>query len=423
MTNSAKAEWHKLHSVLVHEPGVEMFYGLLEPNSFLYDRAFDESHAIREHQELVSTLKNDFNVRVVELKTTLLEKEDMIEKLVIKAQNVIEFKGPPSKVKQAKMRLRTYIGSYNPRHFLNILLLKPTVKLTIRGGNTIPSINLRTPLSNLFYMRDQQILTDKGFVIVKPKLPQRRGEQLLSRIALESLNSKIIARVTSPGTFEGGDFIPAGKIAFIGKGKRTNQKGIEQVMNYVSFDKIVVVHNPAHPALGRTDPMVTMHLDTYFNIAGEGLVVGNKQLMGKARIDIWKKVSRNRYEKLNENFFLLDYLKKIHFDVIDITTLEQLCFASNFLCVDDHKILSVDTRRVADVVLEKLRNEANIKPHYKALLQIADKDFKDLSSSGQFFPHKREVAQHDIDYSTVRLENITGGYGSIHCMTCPLNRG
>ena len=52
VANVARAEWDPLREVLVHRPGVEMFFGLLEPYSFLYEEAFSLTGAIAEHRAL-----------------------------------------------------------------------------------------------------------------------------------------------------------------------------------------------------------------------------------------------------------------------------------------------------------------------------------------------------------------------------------
>ena len=63
----------------------------------------------------------------------------------------------------------------------------------------------------------------------------------------------------------------------IGIGDRTNIEGIEQILeNGVGYSEIGLVHQPKHPLIphGKTDLMMNMHLDTYFNVASDGVVVG-----------------------------------------------------------------------------------------------------------------------------------------------------
>ena len=45
-TGFAHAEWDKHTDVMIYCPGVEMFFGLLDPYTFLYERAFSMDEAI-----------------------------------------------------------------------------------------------------------------------------------------------------------------------------------------------------------------------------------------------------------------------------------------------------------------------------------------------------------------------------------------
>lgn len=67
---------------------------------------------------------------------------------------------------------------------------------------------------------------------------------------------------------EGGDFIPLYNMVFIGTGLRTNQSAINQLLNINAFDdKLVIVVK---------DPWLQqeqMHLDTYFNVISNKVVV------------------------------------------------------------------------------------------------------------------------------------------------------
>ena len=100
-----------------------------------------------------------------------------------------------------------------------------------------------------------------------------------------------------------------------------------------------------------------------------------------------------------------------------------MCYASNFLCVKDHSILAIEVEKVVKKVLTNLEAKAQADPHrYSALLEEARKDLARLKQSDQFFPHKREFQELSIDVTSLQLQEITGGYGGIRCMTCVLNR-
>ena len=85
MTVKINAEWDRLKRVAVHTPGMEMYFGLLDPYSSLYERAFSQSDALREHELLLYTLKHEFKVDVIPLKDTIVdhaEKSKVIQREV-----------------------------------------------------------------------------------------------------------------------------------------------------------------------------------------------------------------------------------------------------------------------------------------------------------------------------------------------------
>jgi len=243
---------------------------------------------------------------------------------------------------------------------------------------------------------------------------------------LEMAGAKIVNRVKAPGTFEGGDFIPAGKIAMIGIGDRTNLNGASQVLRRgTNFEEVAVIHQPAHPLIpgDEPDPMINMHLDTYLNFPGKNIAVGCIPLLKRAKVEVYQRSSLGHYKRMSKAPNLYEYLMSQRFTIVPITTLEQMCYASNFLCVKDHSILAIEVEKVVKKVLINLEAKALADPHrYRALLEEARKDLARLKQSDQFFPHKREFQELSIDVTSLQLQEITGGYGGIRCMTCVLNR-
>ena len=73
MEPGARAEWDTLRHVMVHEPGIEVFFALLAPEAHLYERFFSHHAARWEHRQLCDLLHDSFGVRVHHLKTTLME--------------------------------------------------------------------------------------------------------------------------------------------------------------------------------------------------------------------------------------------------------------------------------------------------------------------------------------------------------------
>jgi len=428
-----KAEWDPLRKVVVHTPGIEMFLSLLEPYASLYDRAFSRQEASREHERLEYTLKHEFKLDVLHLKDSILEaadkKPDVQEHLFKLAHESIQYQGDETEVKLAREELEKNAKILDPEHFFNILLLNPVIDL--KKGKGIRAIHLhvteREPLGNLYFMRDQQAVTDKGIFLSRMSKPQRRNEPRLTSLLWEILDAKMAHMTQEPGTFEGGDFIPMKDFALVGLGDRTNRSGVNQMLKSgLGFNEVGVVHQPNHPLVpgDKRDPMIDMHLDTYFNVASSGVVVGSEVLLKKAKVEIYQHEAEGVYNKEDRETNLHDYIKEKGFDIVNITTLEQMSYASNFLCIKDGSILAVEVDRIVKKTLDNLASEARADPQrYGKLLEQAKKDYQNLKNEGQFFPHKKEIYQHDIDAYPINLENLTGGYGGAHCMTCALKRG
>jgi arginine deiminase len=431
MKAKVKAEWGRLRKVAVCKPGMEMFFGLLDPYASLYERAFSQIDALKEHEHLVYTLKHDFKVDLISLKETILslssKKKINRYKLINLARSSTSFAGNDSDIDMARQEMETNSKKLDSEHFFNTILLNPCIELDPRTATRRINLQVteREPLSNIYFMRDQQIVTDKGLVLARMSKPQRRREPQLTKLLWDMLGEPLIYEIKGPGTFEGGDFIPMGNFALMGRGDRTNNHGVEQMLQYgVGFDEVGVVQQPNHPLIPphKKDPMMNMHLDNYFNVVSKGVAVGSKPLLISTYVDIYHRNS-DGYRKSAQKMNLHEYMISKGFDIIDITTLEQMAYAANLLCINDGTILTVEVERIVKDVMEKLKFKAESDPEmYGKLFTQVKKDYKHLRDEGQFFPHKKEIYQHDIDAYSLNLTNLTGGYGGAHCMTCALKR-
>ncbi|MFA7198431.1 MAG: arginine deiminase family protein [Methanoculleus sp.] len=432
MAAKIRAEWEQLRTVAVHRPGIEMFFGLLEPYAALYERAFSRYEARREHDALTRTLREEFGVRVLHLKETILDAADrdpaVRRRLVDWAHETVTFQGSPREVAEARRSMEQNADALDSLHFFTLLLVNPV--LEVGRGHPPGGVDVRipgqSPLANLYFMRDQQAVTRCGLVVGRPAKQQRAREPEITRFLWETLGIPVAGTVEEPGTFEGGDFMPMGEFALIGAGDRTNHAGISQFLGCTpGYDEIGVVHQPGHPLIpgDRPDPMVDMHLDTYFNVAGSGVVIGSGVLLRRAQVDVYLRAGGG-YEPSGEAVTLYDYIRSKGFTVIDLSILEQLSYAANILCIRDGCILAVEGEQVVPTVLQNLERKAARDPgRYGRLLQAAEEDYRRIRAAGRFFPHKEEFSRHGIDVHPLHLENLTGGYGGPHCMTCTLERG
>ena len=95
---------------------------------------------------------------------------------------------------------------------------------------------------------------------------QRAPETKIIKTCYEHLGLKPILQISGEGRLEGGDYIPAGTVSFIGCGMRTNEAAIKYMLEKDAFghDTVVVVKD--HKLW-----QMQMHLDTHFNIIDKDL--------------------------------------------------------------------------------------------------------------------------------------------------------
>src|SRR5208282_1578050 len=371
MTNQARAEWNPLTEVLIHRPGIEMFFGLMEPYSFLYERAFSIDEAVYEHTQLEHAL-TEAGVTVHRLKRYAVEVNKLHPELAGRvrryADRLVQYSGPKEMVARSRAALRRNLREFDAETLFNILLLRPSVRLERHTGERVilPKVELDCPLANLYFMRDQQALSARGFILGRMSKPQRRNEPLLTGTLLRSSGATIAGAVRAPGTFEGGDFMPLGRFALLGTGDRTNASGVRQILAMdLGVDEVGVVHQPSHPAIpdDAPDPMIDMHLDTYLNVAGDGIAVGSDVLLRAARVEVYRRTGRGRLVRTPKTRSLNEYLAEKKFEVLPLSSLEQMSYASNFLCVKDRTIIAVEVEQELDGVLAGLALAARRNPH------------------------------------------------------------
>lgn len=427
MTARALAEWHPLRRVVVRPPGMEAFFGLLEPYTSLYERVFSLSRARREHEELVETLRSGFGVQVALLDQLLLQAAgrhaDVARELARRVVETVTFHGPGAR--RARREFHETVRLLDGDQLIQVLILAPQLRFQRgHGARSVSSFTtLRVPLTNLFFLRDQQAVTDRGIVVGRLAKPQRRRESALTSFVWRAAGEPPVAEITS-GTFEGGDFLPAGEFALVGTGDRTSARGVQEFLaRGVGVPEVAVVHQPRHPLLDAPDPMVNMHLDTYLNFPGDGIAVGYREMLKIARVEVYLRDS-GIYRRSHQTD-LLTYLERAHgFRVIGISTLEQLCYATNFLTVRDRTLVVPDVARNAGRVLAHLRLAAERQPaRYSRLYLRAAREFGQLRAEGSFFPNQPEAKQLGLSTVEVDLENLTGAFGGAHCLTATLERG
>ncbi|MCL4480046.1 MAG: arginine deiminase family protein [Candidatus Thermoplasmatota archaeon] len=417
----AHREWDTLKEVMVHTPGTEIDYAMLAPKPFLFERSFNTEVARREHQNLVSTLRS-LGVKVNVLKDLVVSSADndmdFRKRLEAEILSRVKFYGNMDRVEESKDYLSRNIGNLDSTNLFSTLTLDPSIDLKedVENNLAYPRIYSNVPLANLYFMRDQQAVSDKGMMIGNMKRSQRKGETDVTEFVFRNLfKGSRVEKVPEGAILEGGDFMPAGNFSLIGIGERSNLEGAISFIKsgLIESEEIGVVSNPIYDFMekeGLRDPMVNMHLDTYFNIAGDGISVGSADLMRRASLDLYSCEG----ELIEKGLTLYDYMKRKGFSNIDLRVSEQMSYSSNFLTVKDRVIVNVN---VGDVLDRLLREEVFSGATLDAIR-------KDLNSKGRenLFPNSTAVKEFGVDNIEIKLSELTGGYGGAHCMTATLER-
>jgi dimethylargininase len=78
------------------------------------------------------------------------------------------------------------------------------------------------------FVEDAAIVTGRGAILTRPGAPSRAGEVTALGAALDRWFREL-ARITPPGTVDGGDVCEAGEHFFVRVGDRTNEEGAAQL--------------------------------------------------------------------------------------------------------------------------------------------------------------------------------------------------
>ncbi|MDO9558300.1 MAG: arginine deiminase family protein [Syntrophales bacterium] len=402
------AEWRQARTVVVHTPGVEVFFGLTHPSAALFERPFSLVGARREHQSFIC-LMADNGIKVMRLTDILLAGTvdtagdplpgAALDELRALAMESLRYrtKGLPKNLAASQEQYRKdVIQKLHPRELLTMILEQPVVTLasTGRQNTGLKASYSAGPLMNLYFMRDQVITTAKGLVIGHFNATQREPETKIARFAYRKIGITPVYEVTGKARLEGGDFIPAGDTALIGQGLRTNAEAIRQLLEAQAFGtkRVAVVKDS-------WKNQEQMHLDTYFNIIDENLAVivadriVQRDASGKvikvadpakqSLVDLYE-LKDSSYRKTSTNIPFQTFLERdMGMKLIPVSNADQLKYGINFLALGKKKILAID---------------------------------------GVSIGYKQRLAAEGVDASWMDFSNLTGGYGAAHCTTQVLRR-
>ncbi|MBI3299459.1 MAG: hypothetical protein HYZ75_14930 [Elusimicrobia bacterium] len=282
------------------------------------------------------------------------------------------------------------LAKLSPQTLVETILNRPTIELHLQTktrnetyyAGLFQRVRLE-PISNLYFSRDQQITTQKGIVISNLSFVQRRPEAKVMRFVFEKLGLPIVTELTK-GTMDGGDYVPAGDLVFLGQGLRTSAGAVKQLLEEDAFGatEVAVVKDAVDQSMDR------MHLDTVFNLVGEKKAVALQDLFTdparRRTVDLYRRAPTRglknavgHYVKVAENKEFGEFLKDRGFEVAAVTHEEQLQYATNFLNVGDGHIITP-------------------------------------FGGGRYLKMLRDMG---LTVRYVPMNSLTDGYGAAHCMT------
>jgi dimethylargininase len=119
------------------------------------------------------------------------------------------------------------------------------------------------------FVEDMVVIFDDLAVITSPGADSRRGELATVTPVVEGLGLTV-QRIEPPGTLDGGDVLKVGRTAYVGRGSRTNDAGIEQLRSILAPAGWSVVAVPVTRAL---------HLKSAVTALPDGTVIGRDELI------------------------------------------------------------------------------------------------------------------------------------------------
>lgn len=258
---------------------------------------------------------------------------------------------------------RTVIEQSDVQQLVDIIFTNPTVTVTpsLRDTGFTASYKFE-PLSNIVFVRDQQITTRRGVIMARLKSTQRAREVDILEFCLNKIGVNIIGRIPPPGHLEGGDYIPAGKgLCFLGIGPRSDWTAAKYLLQNDLFGtmKVAIVKDNFEKKQER------MHLDTVFSIIGHDCCIMLEDMIGtnsstKRLVDEYvlvdddnnddkdeqKKNQVGRYRLVNEDIEFSKYVEDHGYHIIPVKGGDQLNYGCNCLNLGDGHIVSIE-RNVA----------------------------------------------------------------------------
>lgn len=388
--NSPVAEYHPAQLILMHQPGDELYDGVIHPAAALYEHCFNVEAASAEHKGYQEMLRQN-NITVLTVREVLMEVD--IEVLRQMAGKVLVYDAANTSLESEEVEAyrQKVISEMSKTDLVHTLLLRPTVHLRETKMNTgLAALYEHNPLMNLYFMRDQSISTPKGQIICRLNSSQRHPEADIVELCYKQMGITPVYKIKGENSFlEGGDYIPFGDMGLIGQGLRTTQDAIDEMLaaDVIGHDTLVVVRD-------HLKDQYQMHLDTYFNIIDKDLAT----------------MCFNRYDAEDE--------KDPNFLTVDVFTREPGTKEYR----EDMRYHGMSFKAfLAEKGVQVIRVQKSDADHYANNFLAIDARHI-MSVAGQSEQLQKEYEKHGVHVEWVPLDNLIGGYGAAHCMTQVLKR-
>lgn len=276
---------------------------------------------------------------------------------------------------------RHVIEEMGTQQLVDIIFTHPTVTVSPSTRDTGFTASYQfDPLSNIAFVRDQQITTRKGIVMARLRSPQRVREVDIMEFCFDKLGLNVIGRIPAPAFLEGGDFFPVGDgLSLIGVGPRSDLNAVHYLLenDLVGTETIGVVKDLFEQKQER------MHLDTVFSILGDDCCIMMEDMMGEesetrrlvdeyiyAPINNVEEEEQERvaervgkYVLYRKDVEFAGFMRERGFNIIRVSGNEQLNYGCNVLNMGAGRIISIEketARRIA------------CSPHFQGTVEFLD---------------------------------------------------
>ena len=349
------AEWFKPTDIITHCPTLADRFPF-HLDAFLYESPPSPDQAAQCHNQFCKLLEKESGARIWTVREILKQMTpERLRTLVIDSSKIRFDISPSVKISQFSEKMqREYfyfsLSNLSKENLIDLLMLNPEVTISVDSSSTgfsCTSIPV-SPLANLLFTRDQQIVTSKGLVMGSFSTPQRSSETKMMKVIWSQLRVPVIGSIHPPWCLEGGDFIPLGKdLAIFGTGIRTSNHAVYQLMkeDLIGTNRVVIVEDRYDNSQERS------HLDTYFAALDEKVAVIVDAIARDApsylRIAHEYVKKDGKYQLESQSPFGA-WLKKEGYNLINVTLDQQKDGIIDFIHLgkDSHgvpKILSIDS--------------------------------------------------------------------------------